>query len=168
MGESKADRKAVHGCVGTYQPRPMPWKVQSRAGGSHRRGRSSNELVSSVSPVAGDRQTRTNVVVQDRFLSRCIALVVLTNVSNLVVASHFISWSQLLYESRRDTWNRGHIVSTSSGHQSGASVANVLEIGRTSRAPRRSDLARWQKRTLPSLLVAFRAKESDRTVSNLN
>ena len=33
MGKSKADRKAVHGCVGTYQPRPMPWKVQSCAGG---------------------------------------------------------------------------------------------------------------------------------------
>ena len=91
MGESKADRKAVHDCVGTYQPRPMPWKVQSRAGGRHYRGRPSHELVSGVSPVARDRQTQTNAVVQDLFPSKCIALVVLTNVSSLVMASHFIS-----------------------------------------------------------------------------
>ena len=59
MGKSKADRKAVHGCVGTYQPRSMPWKVQSRAGGSHCRRRPSYELVSGVSPVAGDHQDKT-------------------------------------------------------------------------------------------------------------
>ena len=120
--------------------------------------------------VASDRQTRTNAVVQNLFPSKCIALVVLTNVSSLVMASHFISWSQLVYESRRDTWKLKprHIVSTSSGHQGGASVANVLEIGRTSRAPRRSDLARWQKRTLPSLFVALRAKELDRAVSDID
>ena len=57
-----------------------------------------------------------------------------------------------------------HVVSTSSGHQVGDSVANVLEIGRTSLVPRRSDLARWQKRTLPSLFVALRAKELERAV----
>ena len=90
MVRSKADRKAVHGCVGTYQPRPMPWKVQSRAGGSHYRRRPNHELVSGVSLVAGDHQTRTNVVVQDRFPSKCIALVVLTKVSSLVMASHFV------------------------------------------------------------------------------
>ena len=56
MGKSKAVRKAVHGCVGTYQPRPMPWKVQSRAGGSHCRSWPSHELVSSVSPVCSGQR----------------------------------------------------------------------------------------------------------------
>ena len=64
------------------------------------------QQVSGVSPVAGDRQTWTKVVVQDRFPSKCIALVVLTKVSCLVMASHFVSWSPLPYDSRRDTWNR--------------------------------------------------------------
>ena len=94
MGKSKADRKAVHGCVGTYQPRPMPWKVQSRAGGSHCRGGPATSWCPAyhcTGAVAGDRQTQTNVVIQDLFPSKCIALVVLTNVSSLVMASHFVS-----------------------------------------------------------------------------